>query len=333
MREQRRNDAPKAPLQRLHPRNLLGQEQLQLGREVDHSPLAVLGLAGVQRERASALEAQLALLKSQYFGLHTPAEGVRDHHRNLQVVGEPTPDRPERLGLEEALPGRRLLEFAEHWHPGQPVVLVRQLEHPAEYRKLAVDAPVAGPLPLPVQRVGFAIARADRGEAATLEIAVKVRQAIAGLGDVAVARHRVVLFQCLRRVVVGHTGDIRKHRLSGVRTDETIVEDLARLARILRPSALVVRASALVILHPPHRAAQVEHPASGLRAGLRRACHHRLLWSVSLRWLSLIPASLPRAHARLRSGSRYGRLTDALGANVQSKQTAQICKSDLALSR
>ena len=142
---------------------------------VSDAPLADLRLAGIEGQRAG-VQIELALLEGKHFGLHSPPERVRDRHSHLEIIREPAPDGREGVPLEKALPRRRLLELAKHRFPSEPVVLVRQFQHPAEHRELAVDAAVAGPLPLPVERIGFTVVRADGREPAPLEVAVQMGQ-------------------------------------------------------------------------------------------------------------------------------------------------------------
>src|SRR5262245_24994840 len=136
-------------LQSPHAGDLLGQEHLQLGRDVDDAPLAVLGDARLQDQR-SGFEIDMAQAEGEHLALHPPAERVRDADGDLEILGQPLPHPLELLRLEEALTRRRLLELdlAKVRQAYEFVRRDRVAQHRPEHRDLSIDGAVGCALSL-----------------------------------------------------------------------------------------------------------------------------------------------------------------------------------------
>jgi hypothetical protein len=115
VREECANNPPCSPLQSAHSFDLLGEQSLQLRGKVNDSAIAILGHSRIEAQRAR-LEIDMPALQRKHLRPNTPAERVRDDHDHLQVWGKLPSDGPVLMILEEAVPGRSLLEHVDRWH-------------------------------------------------------------------------------------------------------------------------------------------------------------------------------------------------------------------------
>jgi len=96
----------------------------------------------------------LPTFKSQDLTLHTPAKGVGDSDRYLEIGGKIAPYFLILFVLEEPLPGSAFSQLANHRSAEKFSSLVGQLKHPDQNAERTIDRAIGGTLSLPVQNVG-----------------------------------------------------------------------------------------------------------------------------------------------------------------------------------
>src|SRR5438309_5808966 len=104
-------------------------------------PSSFFVIPGVKTKRPG-LKVEMPALEREHLALCAPAEGVRDHRRNLKVRPQPTPNGFILVALEEALARRALLQHLEDRKPHELSALVCEPEHSTQRRELAVDGRV-----------------------------------------------------------------------------------------------------------------------------------------------------------------------------------------------